>query len=146
MNDNYNNRLWIAIILIIGVIQVACKHPTSMDTENKQTGMSEEILQIHNHDEKLVAEIGLKDDVLDGKCIWYDRKGNILSVGYFKEGQPYSGTIINWSYFLPNDKELNPFQKEYYCQDWITIYEASYDSDIPDYKVLLETYIRGEKL
>jgi hypothetical protein len=93
-----------------------------------------------------VAEMARADGVLDGTCTWFDRHGEVLTIGWFARGKPFAGTVLNWSLFMPPPGETDPFAWDYYAQDWITRFDASFDSVPPDYGAVLETYLRGRKL
>lgn len=93
-----------------------------------------------------IAEMTRSQGVLDGTCIWFDRRGQVLAIGWFLQGVPFAGTVLNWSRFMPPPDKTGPFDWEYYARDWITPFEASFDSAPPDYGAVVETYLRGRKL
>lgn len=93
-----------------------------------------------------VAEMTRSDGLLDGSCTWFDPRGDLLAIGWFVRGKPFGGTVLNWSRFMPPPAETGPFDWEFYAQDWITLFEASFDSVAPDYRPILESYLRGRKL
>jgi hypothetical protein len=99
---------------------------------------------ITNNEGRIIAKINYKGKVLNGTCEWYDAIGNLIVYGFFKNGVPFSGTFLNWSHFsqISKDKPYDPIN---YCKDWVTIFEAAYDSVDPDYGSLIEVYVRGEK-
>ena len=100
---------------------------------------------IKNNDQGVVAIISLLNNSLHGRCEWFDGRGKILSSGYFENGEPFAGTILNWSKVFI-ELEEKPFERDYYCKDWITIYETMYLSEEPDYRNLVEAYYRGERI
>lgn len=103
----------------------------------------ETILDAQGH---RVAEMTRSEGLLDGTCTWFDRRGEVLAIGWFLKGSPFAGTVLNWSRFMPPTGTTGPFAWEFYAQDWITRFEASFDSMPPDYAPVLETYLRGRKL
>lgn len=95
---------------------------------------------------RMVANITMKDHVPDGACEWYDPGGNLIVYGYFKKGIPFAGTFLNWAGFSPEISKDKPYDPAVYCRDWITLFEAGYDSEIPDYTNLIEVYSSGKKI
>lgn len=127
------------------IVFIFCSCNTQPD--NKQTAMpgknEEKIIVASNG--KLVAKMHITANILDGTCEWYDVTGKLLVYGFFDNGIPFSGTFLNWSLFSNQILKDKPYDPSTYCKDWITLFEASYDSEMPDYKRLIEVYVKGEK-
>ena len=111
--------------------------------EHIQQDEPEAILDAHG---RRVAEMTRSNGVIEGTCTWFDRRGAVLAIGWFLDGKPFAGTVLNWSRFLSPPGGAHPFDWDFYAQDWITRFEASFDSVPPDYGSVLETYLRGRKL
>ena len=94
----------------------------------------------------VVARMNLKDAVLDEHCEWYDGLGNLVAYGFFNNGAPLTGTFLNWANFFSDFPQEDPFEGELYCQDWVTIFEASFLSESPKYELVTESYSNGRKL
>lgn len=86
------------------------------------------------------------DGLLEGPCTWFDPRGDVIAIGWFQKGMPRAGTVLNWSRFMPPPDKVGPFDWEHYGRDWITLFEASFDSAPPDYGRVVETYLQGRKL
>lgn len=114
---------------------------------NKATNMEHKTTQqiVKNNKQQIVAEIGIKNNKIHGLCIWYNSTQNPITCGLFNEGKPYSGTFINWSLFLP-ELENNPYKKDLYCKDWVTMFEISHISKEINFNHLIEIYVNGEKI
>lgn len=95
---------------------------------------------------RTVAVMEVKDGLLDGKCEWYDSRGALVAFGFFRKGKPYAGTFINWTRFLPSKQGTQPYELEYYCADWVTLFESSFDSESPQYANVLEAYSNGSQI
>lgn len=94
----------------------------------------------------IVARMNLKDTLLHGHCEWYDLRGNLVAYGFFKDGAPLAGTFLNWANFLGELPKENPYDAALYCQDWVTIFEACFASEPPNYKMVIEAYYNGTKI
>ncbi|RPH32885.1 MAG: hypothetical protein EHM93_07515 [Bacteroidales bacterium] len=101
---------------------------------------------VRNKRNETVGLIGIEDGVLHGHCEWYNSKGKLISYGLFKKGYPFTGTFLNWSNFLPISNKNNKYDQEFYCKDWITIYESSFLSESPKYEKIIEAYCNGLRL
>jgi hypothetical protein len=108
-------------------------------------GKSEERI-IQDQNGKTVAVMQLKNGVLDGKCEWFNGKGELVVYGFFKEGKPWAGTFLNWTLFMQGQNIKNPYDVAIHCRDWISLFEASFDSEIPHYEKLIEVYSIGKRL
>ncbi len=95
---------------------------------------------------EVVARMNLKDAVLDGHCEWYDGWGNLIACGSFKDGVPFTGIFLNWTNFFGHLRKEDPYDPTVYCQDWITMFESSFDSEPPKYELVLEAHYKGQKL
>ncbi|MDT7828235.1 hypothetical protein RQM65_06130 [Pricia sp. S334] len=109
-----------------------------MKKENEQ-------ITIKNDNGDIVGEMTLKNGALNGLCIWYNSNQNPVSCGLFSDGEPYTGTFIDWSKFIP-DLEKEPYRSNLYCKDWVTMFEISHLSTEVRYNHLIETYINGQKI
>ena len=101
------------------------------------------MIEIISNSGNTVAEMELKNEQLDGTCKWFDSSGRCVANGVFKNGQAFDGTFINWQRFFPSEDA--PFDAAYYCQDHVTLFEMSYDSENPDYTSLIEVYSEGTR-
>jgi hypothetical protein len=93
-----------------------------------------------------VARIGMKDKVLHGHCEWYDLRGNMVAYGFFRDGVPIAGTFLNWANVLGQLDKATPYDAAAYCQDWVTVFEAHYASQPPDYTLVAEAYCNGARI
>lgn len=96
--------------------------------------------------DKVMAVMYVNNLLLHGRCKWYNGRGELVSDGEFQNGKPYTGTFINWSNFLGEFNEENPYDTSVYCKDWITRFELSFRSEYPKYDIVLENYYEGEKV
>ena len=96
--------------------------------------------------QRTVAVMETADGLLNGKCEWYDSKHRLIAFGFFVNGTPRAGTFINWALFFSPEKGLKPYDVGFYCNDWVTIFEASFDSERPQYGRILEAYSDGSKI
>lgn len=103
-------------------------------------------LTIRNETGDVVVAMSVQDGELDGLCEWFDGKGELVSVGLFKHGQPWSGTFLNWDRFLASEQSSSIYSMESYYKDWITLYESQFDSEKPDYELVVESYCRGKRI
>lgn len=94
----------------------------------------------------VVARIRLKNDVLHDHCEWYDSFGMLVAYGFFENGHPFTGTFLNWANFFGDLSKEEPYQAGLYCQDWVTIFEASFLSEPPKYEMVIEAYFKGQKI
>ena len=106
----------------------------------------EDKLIIKDESGKIVAEMSLQNGELNGLCKWFDGTGELVAVGLFKEGQPWSGTFLNWSLFFPSEQGSPIYSLEQHGRDWITLYESQFDSEEPDYEPVVESYCRGKRV
>ena len=95
---------------------------------------------------EIVARMTLKDAVLHGNCEWYDGWGNLVAYGFFKSGVPLTGTFLNWAKFFGDLSKENPYDAPAYCKNWVTIFEAGFDSEPPKYEMVIEAYCKGIRL
>ncbi len=133
------------MLLVCISVLVHCSCNSSSDFKKISMPENAEEKIIINEEGRIIAKININGKVLNGTCEWYDANGNLIVYGFFKNGIPFSGTFLNWSDFSAQISKNNPYDPITYCRDWITLFEASYDSDVPDYKSLIEVYSRGEK-
>lgn len=103
-------------------------------------------LVIKDESGNTVATMSIQNGELNGLCEWFDGKGELISVGLFKHGQPWSGTFLNWDRFLASEQGSSIYSMESYYKDWITFYESQFDSEEPDYEPVVETYCRGKRM
>jgi len=101
---------------------------------------------IKNKQNELVALINVKDTVLHGHCEWYDKRGNLIAYGFFKNGAPFTGTFLNWTNFFTELRKENPYDAIVYCQDWVSKFEACFLSELPNYAMVIEAYYNGCRL
>jgi hypothetical protein len=94
----------------------------------------------------IVARMNLEASVLHGHCEWYDGWGNLVAYGVFQSGLPFTGTFLNWSRFFDDPANQDPYDANNYCKDWVTIFEAGFDSEPPHYERLLEVYCKGQRI
>lgn len=92
----------------------------------------------------LVARINLDGGVLHGQCEWYDGSGELVACGVFKNGLPFTGTFLNWSRFFADP--TSSYDANNYCKDWVTIFEAGFDSELPNYERVIEAYCKGRQI
>jgi hypothetical protein len=101
---------------------------------------------IKNRGNRTIAAMEIKDGLLDGKCEWYDGSGGLIAFGFFRKGEPWAGTFISWAPFFPPNATTKPYDIEYYCDDWVTIFESGFDSERPQYAKVLEVYSDGRQI
>ncbi len=101
---------------------------------------------IRDHRGKTVAVMQIRDSLLDGKCEWYDGKGGLIACGFFKDGKPWAGTFLNWTLFMPEQDRAQPYDLVTHCKDWVSVFEASFDSEPPQYRKLIEVHSNGERI
>ena len=94
----------------------------------------------------VVARINLDGGVLHGHCEWYDGWGNLVAYGVFKSGLPFTGTFLNWSRFFDDPANIDPYNANDYCNDWVTIFEAGFDSEPPNYERVIEVFWKGQSI
>jgi len=94
----------------------------------------------------IVARMNLEAGVLDGHCEWYDGWGNLVAYGVFKSGLPFTGTFLNWSRFFDDPTNIDPYNANDYCNDWVTIFEAGFDSEPPNYERVIEVFWKGQSI
>ncbi|HKG62316.1 MAG TPA: hypothetical protein VKB05_21325 [Pyrinomonadaceae bacterium] len=94
----------------------------------------------------IVARINIEAGVLHGHCEWYDGWGNRVACGVFKTGLPFTGIFLNWSRYLNDPASQDPYDANNYCKDWVTIFEAGFDSEPPHYERLIEVYCKGQRI
>jgi len=110
------------------------------DGPNKKNNMT----KIINTDSgEKIAEMEVLNDQLHGMCTWYNLNGVVVAKGEFKNGKPWNGQILNWNKFTSNKIE-QPWGTEFYCRDWITFFEISFASVMPDYNMVREVYQNGK--
>jgi hypothetical protein len=95
---------------------------------------------------EVVTRVDMTGAVLHGHCEWYDGESNLVAYGFFKSGVPFTGTFLNWAKFFDEFSKDNPYDPAAYCKDWVTIFEAGFDSEPPKYEMVIEAYWRGERL
>src|SRR6266705_275734 len=100
------------------------------------TGITRE-MAIKSDSGESVSRMNLRDSVLEGRCEWYDGWNNLVSYGVFRDGIPFTGTFLNWTRFFGHLRQEHPYDPTVYCQDWITIFEAGFDSEPPKYEMVL---------
>jgi hypothetical protein len=108
-------------------------------------GTTKEIV-IKTKMEEVVARVNVKDAVLHGHSEWYDGRGNLIVYGFFEDGHPLTGTFLNWAKFLTQFNKENPYDAALYCQDWVTIFEACFLSELPKYEMVVEAFYKGTKI
>jgi len=108
-------------------------------------GTTKEIV-IRSGGGEVVARMNLEAGVLHGPCEWYDGWGNLVAFGFFKSGVPFTGTFLNWSKFMDDLSNENSYDPQTYCKDWVRIFEAGFDSELPRYERVLEAYCKGQKI
>ena len=101
---------------------------------------------IQNNAGKTVAVMRLKESALDGKCAWYNGQGGLIAYGFFKNGKPWAGTFLNWTLFMQLKDKTRPYNVTNHCQDWVSLFEASYDSETAHYLLLVEVYSDGNRI
>lgn len=102
---------------------------------------------IRNADgERIVAIMDIADNMLNGTCVWYNGNGDPIAYGLFRQGVPWAGTFINWSTAFGEINKEDPYAVEAYCKDWVSIYEAGFDSISPTYRNLIEAYENGRRI
>lgn len=106
-------------------------------------GITKEIV-IKNKLGEIVARINVRDNVLHGHCEWYDGSGNLIAYGFFMNGAPFTGTFLNWTNFLTQLRKENPYDVAVYCQDWVSVFEACFRSELPKYEMVIEAYFNGK--
>lgn len=94
----------------------------------------------------IAARVTVKDGVLDGLCEWYDSRGRPVARGSFERGVPHTGTFLNWASYFSDFNGRAPYDAEIYCRDWITIFEAGFFSQSPQYELVSEHYRDGRKI
>lgn len=94
----------------------------------------------------IVARMNLEAGVLHGHCEWYDGWGNLVAYGFFHNGLPFTGTFLNWSRFFDDAATQDPYDANNYGKDWVTIFEAGFDSEPPNYERVIEAYWKGQRI
>lgn len=92
-----------------------------------------------------VARMSVAQGRLEGLCEWFDLQGNKLCSGTFSNGKPQTGTFLNWSLHFGEFAGEDPWKPDLYCRDWVTIFEGSHDSALPDYSRFTEVWEDGKK-
>lgn len=106
----------------------------------------EDELIVKGESGNIVARMSVRDGELNGQCRWFDGAGELVAVGFFKQGRPWSGTFLNWSSFLPGDEGSPTYSQQRHGRDWITLYESTFDSVAPDYQPIIEAYCKGKRI
>jgi hypothetical protein len=106
---------------------------------------SEEIV-ITSDGGQVVARMNSAAGVLHGHCEWFDLWGSLVAYGVFENGVPFTGTFLNWSRFFADTADPNPYDANQYCKDWVTIFEAGFDSESPNYERVIEVYCKGQRI
>ena len=101
---------------------------------------------IRSENGEVVARMNLKDNVLHGHCEWYDLSGNLVAYGFFKSGLPFTGIFLNWAKFFGDLSKDNAYDPAAYCKDWITRFEGVFDSEPPNYELVVEAYSGGKSV
>ena len=107
--------------------------------EDEKRIMKRNKMIIENHQGTTVAILETLNNNLHGHAKWYNPKGEEVASGEFRDGKPWSGTLLNWSRYIDGD----PFSLDHYAKDWVTFFESMYDSEIPDYDTVKEKYQDG---
>ena len=113
--------------------------------EREVEGTTQEIV-IRTDGGEVVARMSSKEGVLHGHCEWYDLDRNLVAYGFFIRGLPFTGTFLNWARFFSDFSKDNSYNPPTYCKDWITVFEAAFDSEPPKYELLVEAYSKGKQL
>lgn len=104
-------------------------------------------IEVRNEQGIIVLKGFIVDETkMDGECSWFNGKGQKVTQGTFKDGEPWEGTFLDWSLFIDNWKGNNPFEATEYAKDWVTIYEASFLSRKIDYSPVIVSYKNGKRL
>ena len=101
---------------------------------------------IRNKRNELVAQVGIKNEVLHGHCEWHSGTGHLVAYGLFYDGSPNAGTFLNWAKHFPEFAKYSNYDPEIYCKDWITIFESGFLSEFPKYEMVIEAYCNGVRL
>jgi hypothetical protein len=107
--------------------------------------MGEEII-VRTDGGTVVARMNFAHTGLDGHCEWFDLGGNLVAYGQFKDGAPYTGTFLAWNRHFCHLFTSAPYDRETYCRDWITLFEAGFDSEPPAYDQVVEAYCKGRAI
>lgn len=103
-------------------------------------------LVIKNGMGNTVALFNVKNDMLHGRCVWFDTNGNLVADGIFKEGIPFTGSFLNWANFFTDVSKAAPYNPKVYGQDWVSRFEECFRSERPKYDMVLETYVDGTRV
>lgn len=112
-----------------------------------KTNMQESKTQIivRNEQQNIVAELGVKNDTLNGLAIWYNSDGNPVACGLFYNGKPYTGTFLNWSEFIDEWGD-DPYLLSKYAKDYMSMFEAGPIGIDRPINELIDSYVNGQKL
>ena len=109
------------------------------------TAPTDEIV-IQNAIGNTVGRFNVKNELLHGRCVWFDGNGNPVADGIFEEGIPFTGSFLNWANFFPDVSKAAPYDLKVYRQDWVSRFEECFRSQRPKYDMVLETYVDGTRV
>jgi hypothetical protein len=134
-----------ARMMAVGLLlaSLAACPPTTVSTR-EEAAITPVTKEVRAPSGQIVARMQVRDGVLDGPCEWFDGHGREVARGTFSHGAPRDGTFLDWSRYQPDLKD--PWTVAQHSKDWITLFEAGYLSQSPDYQLVRVAYQAGVRL
>lgn len=135
-------------LVMLTIVLLSCSHngelsePKDKPVNNSQNDEIETIT-VKNKQGNVVLEAHASGNKLEGNCIWYSSQGDVVAKGVFKNGKPWEGTFIDWTRFV-SDSTAAPYDRDFYCRDWVSHFEMSFLSNRVDYAPLIVRYKDGQ--